>query len=368
MRIAAFNVENLFDRAKALNFPTDDPGRQVLNEEAELNGLLNQAEYSPDDKARMVELLMSLGLGADDDGPLVLLRRNRGHLLKRSGGEITIVANGRADFIGWVELKTEQVNELATRHTAMVVREVAPDVLAVVEAENRVALKRFSDFLLPSIGAKPFEHVMLVDGNDDRGIDVGIATRQGFAIDGIRSHVDDADGSGTVFSRDCPEFAITTPAGERLVVLVNHLKSKGFGSQAANDAKRARQARRIAEIYNQLVEAGQTNIVVLGDFNDTPDSPPLAPLLADTDLRDISLHPSFVSDGRPGTFENGTKGDKIDYVLLSPALFDRVTGGGVFRKGVWGGKHGQLFPHFETMTQHAHAASDHAAIFADIDF
>jgi exonuclease III len=53
--------------------------------------------------------------------------------------------------------------------------------------------------------------------------------------------------------------------------------------------------------------------------------------------------------------------NKIDYLLLSPALFDRVKGGGIFRKGVWGGTN------YEEMTKAVHAASDHAAIWADIE-
>lgn len=150
-------------------------------------------------------------------------------------------------------------------------------------------------------------------------------------------------------------------------MLANHLKSKGFGPPWQSSAKRKRQATRVAEIYQRLRAGGETDVVVLGDFNDTPDSAPLAPLLAGTDLRDITTHANFVSDGRPGTFANGTKGNKIDYILLSPELFARVSGGGIFRKGVWGGKHGTLFEHYPTMTQASHAASDHAAIFADID-
>jgi endonuclease/exonuclease/phosphatase family metal-dependent hydrolase len=105
---------------------------------------------------------------------------------------------------------------------------------------------------------------------------------------------------------------------------------------------------------------------VLGDFNDTPDSAPLAPLLGGTDLKDITTHPKFTSDGRPGTFGNGAKSEKIDYILLSPALFSRVSGGAIFRKGVWGGKNGTLFPHYPTITRKVEAASDHAAIYADI--
>jgi hypothetical protein len=37
-----------------------------------------------------------------------------------------------------------------------------------------------------------------------------------------------------------------------------------------------------------LRAAGENLVAVLGDFNDTPDSPPLQPLLANTDLRDVS--------------------------------------------------------------------------------
>jgi endonuclease/exonuclease/phosphatase family metal-dependent hydrolase len=208
---------------------------------------------------------------------------------------------------------------------------------------------------------------MLIDGNDDRGIDVALMTSAKYEIAGIASHVDDHDSQGEIFSRDCPEYTITTPSDERLVLLVNHLKSKGFGGQSSSNSKRRRQARRIAQIYRRLVSAGQTNVAVVGDFNDTPDSKPLAPLLAQTDLRDITTHRKFTSDGRPGTFGNGTKSNKIDYILLSPALFARVTGGAIFRKGVWGGKNGTLFPHYPTMTRATEAASDHAAIYADID-
>jgi hypothetical protein len=98
---------------------------------------------------------------------------------------------------------------------------------------------------------------------------------------------------------------------------------------------------------------GEKNIVVLGDFNDSPASAQLQPLLAGTDLKDISQHPSFTNDGRPGTFGNATKNNKFDYLLLSPQLFTKVQGGGIFRKGVWGGTNGTLWPHYTEMKKHA---------------
>jgi endonuclease/exonuclease/phosphatase family metal-dependent hydrolase len=106
---------------------------------------------------------------------------------------------------------------------------------------------------------------------------------------------------------------------------------------------------------------------VLGDFNDTPDSAQLKPLLGGTDVLDISTHPSFTNDGRPGTFGNGTASQKFDYILLSPELFVKVQGGAVFRKGVWGGKNGTLWPHYSEMKRQIDQSSDHAAIYADIN-
>lgn len=367
MRIASYNVESLFNRAKALDPHDWDAGRPALEDYSRINSLFWEPVYTDAIKTEIVALLKSLGLGkADDGGKFARLRQNRGHLLKRANGKIQITAGGRLDWIGWVELETEPINELATQHTAMVLRDLNASIQAVIEADDRIALRDFSSIMLRDVGGTPFEHVMLIDGNDQRGIDVGLMTHKGYDITGIRSHTDDADGSGTIFSRDCPEYTVKTPSGDEVVVLVNHLKSKGYGVSSVSNARRQEQAAQVAKIYRRLRRAGKRNVAVVGDFNDTPESKPLAPLLDETDLRDVSEHPAFVSDGRPGTYGTGTKNNKIDYLLLSPALFKRVTNGGVFRKGVWGGKNGSLFEHYPTMTKEIEAASDHAAIFADI--
>jgi endonuclease/exonuclease/phosphatase family metal-dependent hydrolase len=368
VRIASFNVQNLFERAKALNAATWEENKPILEKHARVIELINQPLYSAEAKAEIKQLLIEFGLRKRDDaGRWVILRQNRGKLLKRpKAGGLEIVANGRDDWIGWLELKTEQVNELAMEHTAMVIRDVNADVFGVVGAENRIVLDKFSAQLLKKIGGTPYPYVMVIDGNDDRGIDVGVMTKAGYEIVSIRSHVDDEDELGQVFSRDCPEYTITTPTGEQLVVLVNHLKSKGFGPASSSNKLRERQAQQVKKIYERLLQEGDQNIAILGDFNDTPDSNPLAPLLQQTDLKDIVTHPSFTHDARPGTFGNATKSQKIDCVLLSPALFDNVIGSAIFRTGAWGGKNGTLWPHYQTMTKAIHAASDHAAIYADI--
>ncbi|PZU57977.1 MAG: endonuclease/exonuclease/phosphatase [Sphingobium sp.] len=369
MRLASFNVENLFDRAKALNGDTWAEGRPVLEKFAQLNALLGEPAYSATDRTKMAQLMIDLGLEKSDTGPFVILRRNRGKLLKRpKTGGIEIIAASRADWVGSLELRVEPVNQVAMQNTARVINDLAPDVLGVVEAESRPVLNEFSKVILPVIGGTPFPHVMLIDGNDERGIDVGLLTRPGYMIDSMRSHVDDADGNGQlIFSRDCAEYSLTTPSGASLLLLVNHFKSKGYGGQAASDARRRKQAERVKAIYEGRRAEGVENIAVIGDFNDAPDGAPLQPLLAHTDLQDISAYPGFNNGGRPGTFGASTASNKIDYILLSPALFARVKGGGIFRKGMWPGVQPKKWDAYPELTREEEAASDHGAIYADFD-
>ena len=368
MRIAGYNVENLFDRARALDQRTWAAGRPALEAYEQLSVLLEEPEYTPDVKADILRQLRRLGLAGGDVARFARLRQNRGRLLRRprSGG-VEVVAGGRGDWIGWVELTTNRVDEQGMLNTARVIHDVAADILGVVEAESRTALKHFTDAGLLALGRPRYPQVMVVEGNDERGIEVGVLATAEYPLVAQRSHVDDTDAHGRVFSRDCPEYHFRTPAGGRLAVLVNHFKSKGYGGKFASDAIRRRQAHRVADIYRGLVAEGIADVVVLGDLNDTPTSDPLAPLLCDTDLRDISSHPAFDDSGRPGTYGYCTARNKLDYVLLSPPLFARATGGGIFRKGVWGGRRGTLWPIYDTMTRPVHAGSDHAAIYADID-
>lgn len=370
MKIAAYNVENLFDRAKALNEDTAE-AQTVLKQQSELSLLMEKPAYTEANKSRMLELMESLGILTKDEGPYVYLRKIRGQFVRRpQTGDPVIIANGRADWVGWVELKTAHVNETAIFNTGRVIRDVDADIIAVVEAENRIALKQFSDYVLQQVEGQPYPHVMLIDGNDTRGIDVGLMTKTGYNIGIMRSHIHDlGEGNLPIFSRDCPEYCVETPSGEKIWILPNHFKSKFGGNNPASIRRRTAQSARVAEIYEALVSAGETSIVVLGDLNDTPDSEAMQPLLTGTNLRDISQHPSFDTGEfeEAGTFGLGNNEDKIDYLLLSPALFNRVTACGLFRKGAWPGvspRRWEVYPELETKLQ---AASDHHLIWCEIE-
>lgn len=369
MRLASFNVENLFSRALVMNLQDWDAGKAVLEQYSRFNSLIRKESYSAADKSEMLNSIEALGLKQNNESEYVLLRENHGRLLRWvTTARPEIVANGRGEWVGWLELKTGAVNDKAIQMTAKVIKDVKADILAVVEAENRIALCRFNDQLLKPLRAT-YQGIMLIDGNDERGIDVGIMVRGEHKIESMVSHVDDADGRFTIFSRDCPEFMVRTPQGNQILVMVNHFKSKGHGSQETSDARRKKQAQRVREIYQQRRSEGIDHIAIVGDFNDTPESDPLSPLIGNgSDLKDIFQHDRFEDGGRPGTYANCAASNKIDYILLSPALFGKATGGGVWRKGVWGGTNGTIFPHYDEIEAACDAASDHAAVWADIDF
>jgi len=385
MKIAAFNVENLFDRADAFNQDTDI-AQLTIQAVSELNSIFEHDVYTAADKTRIIELFDALSLNRFNDGPLTRIRKIRGRISKRPrNGPIEIVANGRSDWIGWAELKNAPVNEVAILNTGRVIRDVNADILAVIEAEDRVSLKMFTDFVHDEVATElptadrpdRYQNIMLIDGNDDRGIDVGLMTKADFDIDLMRSHVSDLRDNGfPVFSRDCPEYLVLTPEENRLWVIPNHFKSKFGGNTPDSIQKREDQAKRTREIYDELLAAGEELIVVLGDLNDDPDSASLQPLLASGGPMDVSDHPKFdvgEFNVRPsnrnrgiGTFGLGNDNDKIDYLLLSPNLFNKVTSAGLFRKGAWPGSRPKRWEVYSQLQNKVHVASDHHVIWADI--
>lgn len=368
MRLACYNVENLFDRAKIMMLDTWQEGGEVLEAFAEANEILVKPKYDDADKDKLAELLIELGLEKSDSASFVILRRNRGELLKRPRtGGLEVTADGRADWVGSLELKQAPVDHESMLNTARVIASLKADILGVVEAESRPTLFDFNQQIISHVGGQPFDHVMVIDGNDTRGIDVGIMTRAAYPIDFMRSHVDDVNGGQRIFSRDCPVYTIETKGKNRIYVLINHFKSKGYGDPRQSDARRRLQADRVRAIVQALVDDGAIHVVVLGDLNDTPDSSPLAPLMEGGLLRDAFEHPAFNDGGYPGTYGSCGSANKIDYLLLSPALFDMVSGGGVVRIGMWPGTRPKRWEVLPELTSKVNAASDHAALWVDLE-
>ena len=160
-RLASFNVENMFDRPKAMSRDGANQAPAVLAAHARINQLIARDVYDEATKVEILEQLKILGLLRADASTYAVLRKIRGRFLtRRRTGETIVAAAGRASWVGWVELTTEPVSELSSRHTAMVIHDIGAQVLGVVEAESRELLAAFSD----SMHVAPTAYVLLPRG------------------------------------------------------------------------------------------------------------------------------------------------------------------------------------------------------------
>ncbi|MFJ9658983.1 endonuclease/exonuclease/phosphatase family protein [Streptomyces griseoflavus] len=367
IRIATFNMENVFRRPTVFRLEDAARREEVLGDFAELVALLDLPAYRDGDKAeiaRLVEKHRAYETDPKNPPPIYVNQSRPGKdsgLFRTSGSgkntRVEVTAAGRTSWAGWAELGKDDLDIDVVRNTGRVVAEVDADILLTVEVEDRLTLERFNTQVLAgAFGRRPYPYNLLVDGNDSRGIDVGVLSRE--PITSVRSHLFDTNPARPdqrLFSRDCPEFEIRLD-GTSLVILGNHLKSKSRDDPEL----RLAQAKRVAEIHRAVLER-TPHVLVAGDLNDDPESETAA-VLRDTGLRDVMSHPAY--RGLPGTFGAcKSERDKIDYLLLPPPLWQRVQHVGLETRGIF---HEEI-KSFDTVTSKADAASDHAALYVDLD-
>src|SRR5262245_54071559 len=222
VRITTFNVENLFNRYALLDEPWDNRNYE--------------------------KMVMAVGLVS--------------------------VASREGDLVSY------STTEIQRNNTAQAILDSRPDILVVQEVENLYTLRNFNEQYLDNY----FDRMVLIDGNDPRGIDVGLLLREGFdgRIVGMRSHVDEAVpgarvrrssvrnfgylAKGALFSRDCLEIDIAIQ-DKLLTLLTNHFKAQD--DEPGSVKRRRSQAERVAKLVQESVGAGRVP-VVLGDLNVPP--------------------------------------------------------------------------------------------------
>src|SRR5688572_4194612 len=335
MRIATFNAENLFSRPAAMNHPDNEVGQPALDDYHRLNRLLKVRVYSAAVKTEIEELvdrykLMDRAARHDQ----LILRVIRGKVWQQHrDGTRTWTAAGSADFLGWAELVRQAIDDRAIKNTARVLAEVSADIQILIEIEDRVTLQSFHDnVLMPELdnrGLQPYRHILLMDGNDPRGIDVGLLSR--VPVTGMKSHVELRNAEGdALFRRDCAQFAFEVDNSQKLVILGNHFSSQGSDRTGK---RRMEQAEAVRTIVDEKLQSTR-HVIVAGDLNEAPGRGNLAALLTHPDLKDAMAMDAYPEkETFPGTYKTGSQSNKLDYLLLSRSLQAAVTAVGVERRG-----------------------------------
>lgn len=239
LRLATFNVENLMTRFDYSGFRNGSRQDRVL----QLFEVDNEAEYQRLEAARVV--------ASTDD--------------------------------------TRQM-------TALSIADADADIICLQEVDNLEALQAFEYGYLFRMMGSGYRHKYLVEGNDGRGIDVGVMmreeTRDGEKIEltDIKSHagvtyrelglfnpalVDRNAPDDKIFKRDCLEVDLRI-GGRPFTLYVVHFKSMG-GARDGVDGRMVTKPVREAETYavRHIIEArfgkGGTatkSFAICGDMND----------------------------------------------------------------------------------------------------
>ena len=195
-----------------------------------------------------------------------------------------------------------------------VLRQVNADFVALQEVENLEILDRLAD----EVADLGYTQTGLVDSFDGRGIDVAFMTRLPLAASpSTTSHLGERfplpDGSREIYySRDALEVFLDV-GGQTVGVVIVHFRSQLGGG---GDDIRFAEARYTAQIAEARIEAGIPRMLVVGDMNDTPESPPLDVLLSGS-LTDSTRR---VPDDDRWTFIFDRVRQQLDYILASPAM------------------------------------------------
>lgn len=171
------------------------------------------------------------------------------------------------------------------------IRAMDLDVVALQEVEDIDTLRYFADHELDN-GIYPY--LMLIEGNDPRLINVAVMSKYPIGPSTTwQTAFDPYKPSSRVFSRDLLQAEILSPDRQTVLftLFVNHFKSHYVpffenqlaGAKAANESRREQ-----AETAALIIERNftpESRYIVLGDFNDPPDSAFLRPLVDNFDLK-----------------------------------------------------------------------------------
>lgn len=253
--------------------------------------------------------------------------------------------------VEWQNFSTSTIsnkNLKKTQALASAILEVDPHIVLLNEVGGEESLKNFNQHFL-----KKSYLPMILEGNSDRGIDVGYLVKEDpllqylmishkhrpldFSFDHQKSQVKNPN-SKYFFSRDVLELRVFRKGegSPRIIFFLTHLKSKldpdGTDPQGRN--RRRAELQTLVKIYNEANKEmkHQVPLLVAGDFNglayrsacekefeslyENSDLTELFDLIGgDEEARTTQIQ--FLRDGLRRCLQ-------LDYFFLSPALIDKV--------------------------------------------
>ncbi len=368
MRIATYNIQNIFYRDRALIKKYRAENKALWVEEFEilmLKGMRTTQEFN-----RMRALSQLLGFEDSQHSPYLTMMHKTGQLfLKKDVAANTYKATHLTDWNGWVKLNSNPINDTAIENKAKIIKEASADILILLEVEDRASLLEFNTYFL----SNAYTHILYLGTNDVYGRGIGVLTKGGYKVKSMKSHVNDFDANGNpIFDMDLQEYKISTPYGKIVTVLSTCFLDDAENPRQSN-TKIEVQSERIAEVY-QTLDKSNDLIAVVGTLNAPSYSKSLLPITEETDLKDVSKHHTFEVDldkgkdsryFRLGAYKMGVNIKQRDYLMLSARLFKDVKNSGLIRKGIWFKKRPQ-WEMLKSIKNETHMASEHPLVWSHL--
>ncbi|MFQ5936530.1 MAG: endonuclease/exonuclease/phosphatase family protein, partial [Acidiferrobacterales bacterium] len=228
--------------------------------------------------------------------------------------------------------------------TAQAIRDTEADIVCLQEIDNREVLDDFHEYYVKRSAGVNYGWRRLIEGNDRRGIDVAVISKQRISVTSHREltfddfelfnqALDEYGLSPTdrIFRRDCLEVE-TKVDGTPLTIFVCHFKSMNGGRDKTMPVRHAE-----AAAVKRIIEdkfgphADQADWLVMGDMNDyieengQPVANGLEPLLQGGFSQNLinNLQPQ---DRWTHFYTGGRTFHQLDYILASPGVAAKNAG------------------------------------------
>jgi endonuclease/exonuclease/phosphatase family metal-dependent hydrolase len=328
LRLATFNCENLYSRARVLGSP------EACRRAMALESLVGRRRHTAAEERRVATEARAMARQV----------------------EVEPGAPGRLVF------KRSPTPAARREAEARLLRALKADVLGLQEVDDQAALDDLNHQRL----AGRYPHRLALPGPDRRGLAMALMSR--LPVRALRSHAaGHAEGDARpLFPRDCMQAELALPSGDPLHLMLVHFDGPWDEPHGSRHQLQAR----AAAGWLQGHDLARERVAVMGDLGEPPlrARQALAPLLQMPGLHDALALQFPIPDDR-WTTSLGPRNLQTSYLLISDALRASFRAAGVERRGLPDLAQRTICGErpFPGVASEATAASHHAAVWADFE-
>lgn len=230
-----------------------------------------------------------------------------------------------SDERGWDEEKLNVKIENLARVISGMNNNLGPDILGLEEIEHESVVK----LLVNKIDVNKNYEIVHFESPDKRGIDNALIYNSDlFTVK--KSEALEVNLGGNKTTRDIL-YTVLDLNGSELNIFVNHWPSRREGLKKS-EPNRVKAAETLMRKINELDDQKNSNIIIMGDFNDLPSNISISnilgakkddcPTITNNNFGLYNLSTSLFQKGK-GTYKYRDHWNMLDQIIISNSFFDK---------------------------------------------